>query len=85
MKQNPAIKFVMHIIFRFENQNEIPRILSQIVTLSTVDEEIDRIEQFAKDKKLVDIETALKNTRLNMEWGKKNVPIIINVLKEMHW
>lgn len=73
-----------NIYFRFENQNEIPRILSEIVSLSTVPEEIDRIEKFAKNKKLENMETALKNAKLNLQWSEKNVPIIKDIIKQIH-
>lgn len=69
--------------FRFENQNEVPTILSQIASLSTTSKEIDRIEKFAKENKLENIEAALKNAKLNLEWADKNVPIIKETIKKI--
>lgn len=68
--------------FRFENQNEVLSILMQIVSLSTTQEEIDRIERFAKENKM-NIESALTDAKLNLRWADKNVPIIKDTIKQI--
>lgn len=68
---------------RFENQNEVLSILLQILTSSTTHNEIDRIENFAQENRM-NIKIALKDAKLNLQWADQNIPIIMDVLKQIH-
>lgn len=58
-------------------------ILSQIVSRSTTHEEIERTEKFAQENK-INIGMVLEDAKLNLQWADKNVPIITDVLKQIH-
>lgn len=63
----------------------MPRILSQIATLSTTNDLISRIQKFAKKNGLdsmTNVKTALENTKLNLQWAEKNIPIILKAIKK---
>lgn len=74
-------------IFRFKSKTEIPNILSQIVSRSTTNDEIDRIQKFAEENNLSSSETlktALKNAKFNLRWANENIPIIKDIIKHKY-
>lgn len=74
-------------IIRFKSKAEIPSILSQIVSLSTTNEEIDRIQKFAEENNLKSsktLKTALQNAKFNLDWAKENIPIIKDIIKNKY-
>lgn len=81
LRQSESTLFLEN--FRFENRNEVATILSQIVSRSTTHEEIERIEKFAEENK-INIGIVLEDAKLNLQWADKNVPIITDVLKQIH-
>lgn len=58
--------------------------LEQLASLSTTRTEICRIEKFAEEHELEEVQAALKDVKLNFQWGEKNVPIIKDAIKQIH-
>lgn len=50
-------------------------------------DEINRIQKFIQENDLEskeNVKTALKNAKLNLKWASKNVPVILNEIKNIH-
>lgn len=76
--------YLLNFYCRFENLDEVLRILKEIVSLSTTRKEIDRIEKFAEENKLENMNAALNDAKLHLQWSERNVPIIKNAIKQIH-
>lgn len=85
---NKSIKlknFLIYFNFSFKSDKEVPNILSEILSLSTTHEEIDKIQKFTEEHQLDSnrsLKAALESAKLNIEWAEKNIPIIINVIRQ---
>lgn len=70
----------------FNRLKDVPTFLSQIVSLSTTYDEINRIQKFAEenglDSKII-VKNALKDAKFNLKWTTKNVPIIMDIIKKI--
>lgn len=69
-------------MYRFESDDEIPKILSKILSLSSNRKQIEKIQKFA-EKKNLDVKTALKDAKMNLKWAEKYVPIIKKIITKM--
>lgn len=68
--------------FSFEHHDEVYRMLLRILQLSTTNKQIDLIEKLAHGIK-ANIEAALKDARSNIRWADKNIPTIIDIIKQI--
>ncbi|XP_055325495.1 uncharacterized protein LOC129579438 [Sitodiplosis mosellana] len=69
----------------FETDNELPKILTQLIGRSTTSEQIEKLRKFVKENDLEsnkNLKTALTNADFNLKWAEQNVPIIKDFVKE---
>lgn len=62
-------------------------ILSKVASSSMNSDEINRIQKFIQENDLESkekVKTALKNAKLNLKWASKNVPVILDEIKNIH-
>ena len=72
--------------FRFNTDTNAVEILTQITSLLTSREQIDRVQKFAEENELVEnIKDALKGARSNLAWADENLPVIKNTIQQMKW
>lgn len=69
---------------RFSANSKIP-MLRKLAPQLTKNEQIDRIQKFANKNELnskEELKAALENAHFVLKWADKNIPIIMNAIKQ---
>lgn len=71
----------LFFLCRFEAENEVPKVLTQLATRFTSQKQIDKVRIFVEDNKsqlgsTQLLSLALKNAEDNLKWAEQNIPLI---------